>query len=312
MEDPSSGEWKIPAPVNGWGRDPAKSDTSNSASIERIKRIRNVCCHPTNGQMSDEKFKEYWKDLEQSVRNLELNFPGEYNPTYSSALALIKTGHLDCNTQELSKNEEKHDEDNEIKCTERQGDAREMCEADIHRCFSESGTFPGLITCTKWNARSPKKKASKFIRDPHIVIIIHGVTNPCFTHEECIKSVQAYQDFHMDTKGWDNIGYNFLIGEDGNAYEGRGPDSIGAHTLGYNAFSIGICFIGNYNLRLPNPKALDTSKRLIKWLVESGKIPENYTLKGHRDLRPTESPGQLLYQEIQNWPHYRQTAQYQK
>lgn len=94
---------KIPAPVNGWGKDPAKSDTSNSASIERIKQIRNVCCHPTNGQMSDEKFKEYWKDLEQSVRNLELNFPGEYNPTYSSALALIKTGHLDCNTQELSK-----------------------------------------------------------------------------------------------------------------------------------------------------------------------------------------------------------------
>lgn len=76
-------------------------------------------------------------------------------------------------------------------------------------------------------------------------------------------------------------------------------------------FFSGICFIGN-NLRLPNPKALDTSKRLIKWLVESGKIPENYTLKGHRDLRPTESPGQLLYQEIQNWPHYRQTAQYQK
>jgi N-acetylmuramoyl-L-alanine amidase len=69
-------------------------------------------------------------------------------------------------------------------------------------------------------------------------------------------------------------------------------------------FSPGLCFIGNYNLRLPNPKALEASKKLIQWLEKSGKIPGDYILKGHRDLRPTESPGEALYREIQTWPHY--------
>jgi N-acetylmuramoyl-L-alanine amidase len=37
---------------------------------------------------------------------------------------------------------------------------------------------------------------------------------------------------------WD-IGYNFLIGEDGNVYEGRGWDEVGDHTFGYNFASLG-------------------------------------------------------------------------
>lgn len=35
------------------------------------------------------------------------------------------------------------------------------------------------------------------------------------------------QNYHMDTKGWADIGYNFLVGEDGLAYEGRGWDRLG-------------------------------------------------------------------------------------
>jgi N-acetylmuramoyl-L-alanine amidase len=53
----------------------------------------------------------------------------------------------------------------------------------------------------------------------------------------------------MNVTGWDDIGYNFLIGEDGHVYEGWGPDSIGAHTLGYNAISIGkSSIISVYNI----------------------------------------------------------------
>lgn len=50
----------------------------------------------------------------------------------------------------------------------------------------------------------------------------------------------------MDTKHWNDIGYNFLIGEDGNVYEGRGWDVKGAHSRPYNGKSIGICVIGDF------------------------------------------------------------------
>jgi hypothetical protein len=39
--------------------------------------------------------------------------------------------------------------------------------------------------------------------------------------------------------GWADIGYNFLVGEDGNIYTGRDWTNVGAHTVGYNSKSIG-------------------------------------------------------------------------
>lgn len=50
----------------------------------------------------------------------------------------------------------------------------------------------------------------------------------------------------MNTNKWSDIGYNFVVGEDGNVYEGRGWDKIGAHAPSYNSKSIGICMIGNF------------------------------------------------------------------
>lgn len=48
-------------------------------------------------------------------------------------------------------------------------------------------------------------------------------------------------DFYMPPLlDWADIGYNFLVGEDGNVYEGRGWTQVGAQTLNYNSKSIGI------------------------------------------------------------------------
>lgn len=50
----------------------------------------------------------------------------------------------------------------------------------------------------------------------------------------------------MNRRGWTDIGYNFLVGEDGNVYEGRGWGKKGAHSVPFNGKSIGICIIGDY------------------------------------------------------------------
>lgn len=42
--------------------------------------------------------------------------------------------------------------------------------------------------------------------------------------------------------------YNFIIGNDGRVYEGRGWNKIGAHTFSYNSCSLGLAFIGKYPL----------------------------------------------------------------
>merc|ERR1712150_52546 len=48
-----------------------------------------------------------------------------------------------------------------------------------------------------------------------------------------------------DGNGWSDIGYNFLVGEDGRAYEGRGWNRVGGHTYGYNSNSVAVSVIGD-------------------------------------------------------------------
>lgn len=49
---------------------------------------------------------------------------------------------------------------------------------------------------------------------------------------ECTLRVRLMQTYHMESKRWDDIGYNWLVGGDGAVYEGRGWDKLGSHTLG--------------------------------------------------------------------------------
>ena len=57
--------------------------------------------------------------------------------------------------------------------------------------------------------------------------------------EECSAEVRKIQDFHMGPgRNWWDIGHNFLIGEDGRIYEGRGFDAQGAHWYVYYIYTV--------------------------------------------------------------------------
>ena len=108
----------------------------------------------------------------------------------------------------------------------------------------------------------------------------------------------------MDNRSWDDIGYNFLIGEDGRVYEARGWDRIGAHTYGWNDVAVAFSIMGNYKDRIPNDKALSALKNIINCGLNKGKITHNYKMYGHRDVRPTKCPGDKLYELIETWDHF--------
>ena len=72
-------------------------------------------------------------------------------------------------------------------------------------------------------------------------------------------------DFNF-TGNWNDIAYNWLIGEDGNVYEGRGWTATGGHTRGYNSVSTAVSVLGNYMTRLPNAAAM----RAIRGIIACG------------------------------------------
>uniref|UniRef100_A0A0B6ZHB1 Peptidoglycan-recognition protein n=1 Tax=Arion vulgaris TaxID=1028688 RepID=A0A0B6ZHB1_9EUPU len=167
------------------------------------------------------------------------------------------------------------------------------------------GACPKIISRGEWGAR-PSKSIEYLTNQPvPFAFIHHSAGTECFDQPSCIAVVQGYQNFHMDERGWDDIGYSYVIGGDGSVYEGRGWDRVGAHTLHYNYVGLGFCLAGNFMTHLPPTIQMDTAKELIDCGVTQGKIASNYTLRGHRDMVPTtDCPGDQLYAEINTWAHY--------
>jgi peptidoglycan hydrolase-like protein with peptidoglycan-binding domain len=146
--------------------------------------------------------------------------------------------------------------------------------------------MPEIITRAQWGARPPeaiqtvsKSKRSNFM-------VHHSGAN-------ANQSVRAIQDFHMDTRGWSDIGYNFLVRNTGAIYEGRGWDRIGAHCTNWNTSSIGVCLIGDYQTTEPPAVALAS----IAWLYDQAVHHVGHPLHpmGHRDANhDTDCPGNRL------------------
>ncbi|XP_072180858.1 uncharacterized protein [Diadema setosum] len=124
---------------------------------------------------------------------------------------------------------------------------------------------PVIISRSEWGARSAVDTEPLNTPTPY-ALIHHTATPACASAYTCQSAVRGIQDFHMDTRGWWDIGYNFLIGGDGNVYEGRGLERKGAHARSYNQYSIGIALIGNYMTSLPSQDALATLGKFLDCL----------------------------------------------
>lgn len=104
-----------------------------------------------------------------------------------------------------------------------------------------------IVNRTEWGAK-PSKQVEHF-EGPAPYVIIHHSYLPaaCNSKDTCIGAMKEMQRFHQVDRGWNDIGYSFGIGGDGEVYEGRGFNVIGAHAPRYNNRSVGICLIGDWS-----------------------------------------------------------------
>lgn len=60
-------------------------------------------------------------------------------------------------------------------------------------------------------------------------------------------TLESVRRFHMEERGWKDIGYHYFIELDGTLRKGRSDWSVGAHCTGVNSTSIGVCMVGVKN-----------------------------------------------------------------
>lgn len=98
---------------------------------------------------------------------------------------------------------------------------------------------------------------------PTHIVVHHSAGNTVSTDYAAV--VKGYWDFHVNTRGWADIGYNWLIDPNGVLYEGRGDKIRGAHSACMNGTSTGICVIGEYSTHQPNNTMVTALEQMIAW-----------------------------------------------
>lgn len=94
-------------------------------------------------------------------------------------------------------------------------------------------------------------------------------------------------------RGFRTIGYHYVIYRDGSVHTGRPDGEIGAHCVGHNAVSIGICYIGGLAADGKTPKDTRTNEQreaLIMLLRRLHAKYPNAKIYGHRDFAAKACP----------------------
>lgn len=93
-------------------------------------------------------------------------------------------------------------------------------------------------------------------------------------------------------RGWNMIGYHYVVYLDGTIHQGRSEDQIGAHCLKHNTNSIGVVYVGGLDAN-GNPKDTRTEAQkqgLRKLLTELKRKYPKATIHSHKDFAPKACP----------------------
>jgi hypothetical protein len=132
---------------------------------------------------------------------------------------------------------------------------------------------------------------------PRRIVLHHSATADGST-----VSWNAIRRYHVQVRGWKDIGYHFGIeavadpGGGPESYEilmGRLPDRVGAHCLHRNADSLGVCCVGDFDAWPPPPAQWTKAVELTAWLCRRWNISTAF-VHGHREFARKTCPGRLF------------------
>jgi hypothetical protein len=179
---------------------------------------------------------------------------------------------------------------------------------------------PAIVPRISWQANERITRPPIYADDLRFALVHHTAGSNRYTRAQSAAIVRAIQLYHVRGNGWNDVGYNFLVDNYGQVFEGRagGVDRnvIGAHAEGFNTGSVGVALLGNYSGTGVSKAAVDAIARLLAWRLDlahvdplsslsalsrgNARFPAGApvflrSISGHRDTGFTSCPGRVLY-----------------
>ena len=208
-----------------------------------------------------------------------------------------------------------------------------VAEPDTAYTTSAASAQPAIISRAAWGADESLRFDDQGLEPwPEVFekvqkIVIHHTAGPNYDPNPA-ATVRSIMRYDAITKGWTDIGYNFLIDSGGHIYEGRhsrtyapgeiptGEDAAGllvtgAHAFEFNSGVIGIAMMGTFTDRDITSAARASLEKLIAWESErhgidpqgastyvnavTGAARSFPNIAGHRNVAATACPGGVFY-----------------
>ncbi len=169
---------------------------------------------------------------------------------------------------------------------------------------------PEMIDQSVWREGLAEPDYERIVHKVYHCIVHH--TAGSNTDTEYMQVVRGIYIYHTEIREWSDIGYNYLIAQDGTIFKGRDPGNFeqdnvrGAHFCGYNTGTMGISILGDYTSVQPTEESIESLVEILTWKLGKDSLnplgtyphPLNENLgiiAGHRDGCATECPGTLVY-----------------
>jgi hypothetical protein len=178
---------------------------------------------------------------------------------------------------------------------------------------------PGIVSRAGWGADESIRRAAPDYSDTvKAAFVHHTVQSNSYSPSESAALVRADYLYHVRSRGWNDVGYNFLIDRYGRVFEGRYGGVtravLGAHAGGFNTNTTGVALLGTFSSSRPTSFMLASLQRLLAWkldlthvdpkgltvLTSAGGANTRYpagrrvvtnTILGHRSTSYTDCPG---------------------
>ena len=186
---------------------------------------------------------------------------------------------------------------------------------------------PKIVTRAGWEADEGLREAGDpdYATAAKVVFVHHSDTAVDYECSESAGIIRGMYTYHVKSKGWRDLAYNFVVDKCGTLFEGRfgGVDLpvIGSHTYGFNTNSTGVVVIGNYEKAPASDAAVATVARLATWKLSLAGVSPSSTsslvygvpsgegrvqgqsypfeaISAHQDARATDCPGTMLYAQL--------------
>src|SRR5665647_1370469 len=168
---------------------------------------------------------------------------------------------------------------------------------------------PTIYTRAQWGANESLRRGAPSYGKILLGFVHHTDSANSYTASDVPAMIRGMYAYHVQSLGWDDIGYNFLVDRFGRIWEGRYGGMtravVGAQTLNFNSVSMGVSAIGNYDVAAVPQAMTNAFKRIFAWKFSLSRIPAIGTVlangkylqrvSGHRDAFATVCPGRYLY-----------------